>query len=58
MADKEKSFDKVENSTKTYSLVELVRAPTEMVDKGPENTVFAFPLVALLEIVLTLAYSR
>jgi hypothetical protein len=57
MADKEKSFDKVENSTKTYSLVELVRAPTEMVDKGPENTVFAFPLVALLEIVLTLAVA-
>jgi len=57
MTDKEKSFDKVENSTKTYSLVELVRAPTEMVDKGPENTVFAFPLVALLEIVLTLVVS-
>lgn len=57
MADKEKSFDKVENSTKTYSLVELVRAPTEMVDKGPENTVFAFPLVALVEIVLTLVVA-
>jgi hypothetical protein len=57
MAEKEKSFDKVENSTKTYSLVELVRAPTEMVDKGPENTVFAFPLVALVEIVLTLVVA-
>jgi hypothetical protein len=57
MAEKEKSFDKVDDSTKTYSLVELVRAPTEMVDKGPENTVFAFPLVALVEIVLTLAVA-
>jgi menaquinol-cytochrome c reductase cytochrome b/c subunit len=57
MAEKEKSFDKIQNSTKTYSLVELVRAPTEMIDKGPENTVFAFPLVALLEIVLTLVVS-
>ena len=57
MADKEKSFDKVQNSTKTYSLVELVRAPTEMVDKGPENTVFAFPLVALIEIVMTLVVA-
>lgn len=57
MAEKEKSFDKVDQSTKTYSLVELVRAPTEMVDKGPENTVFAFPLVALVEIVLTLVVA-
>jgi hypothetical protein len=57
MTDKEKSFDKVEESTKTYSLVELVRAPTEMIDKGPENTVFAFPLVALIEIVLILVVA-
>ena len=57
MAEKEQSFDKVEQSTKTYSLVELVRAPTEMIDKGPENTVFAFPLVALVEIVLTLVVA-
>jgi hypothetical protein len=28
-----------------------------MVDKGPENTVFAFPLVALIEIVLTLVVA-
>jgi len=57
MAEKEQSFDKVEQSTKTYSLVELVRAPTEMIVKGPENTVFAFPLVALVEIVLTLVVA-
>jgi hypothetical protein len=44
-------------STKTYSLVEVVHAPTEMVDHGPENTIFAFPVVAILELVLGLAVS-
>jgi len=57
MAEKENSFDKVEHSTKTYSLVELVKAPTTMVDKGPDDTVFAFPVVALIEIVLTLVVA-
>jgi hypothetical protein len=57
MAEKEKSFDKVDESTKTYSLVELVRAPTTMIDKGPDDTVFAFPVVALIEIVLTLVVA-
>lgn len=57
MVEKEKSFDKTENSTKTYSLVELVKAPTTMIDKGPDDTVFAFPLVALIEIVLTLVVA-
>src|SRR3990170_4994705 len=43
------------DGTKTYSLVELVKgAPTTMVEKGPDNSVFAFPVVALLEIVLAL----
>ncbi|MCC6955427.1 MAG: hypothetical protein IT316_01455 [Anaerolineales bacterium] len=46
------------SSAKTYSLVELVhRAPTFMVDHGPDDTVFAFPLVALLELLLTLGVS-
>lgn len=45
------------DSTKTYSLVELVRAPTQMVDRGPENTVFAFPVVAILELVLSLVVT-
>jgi menaquinol-cytochrome c reductase cytochrome b/c subunit len=57
MAEKEKSFDKVDDSTKTYSLVELVKAPTTMIDKGPDDTVFAFPVVALVEIVLTLVVA-
>ncbi len=43
------------SSKKTYSLVELVhRAPTMMVDRGPDNTIFSFPVVALIEMVLTL----
>jgi menaquinol-cytochrome c reductase cytochrome b/c subunit len=44
-----------QDGTKTYALVELVRkAPQTMVEKGPDDTVFAFPVVALLEILLTL----
>ncbi len=47
-----------QSSMKTYSLVELVRgAPTTMADKGPDNTVFAFPVVALLELVIALGVS-
>jgi len=48
-----KAFPK--NNSKTYTLVELVRgAPQAMVEKGPDDTVFAFPVVALLEILLAL----
>lgn len=47
------SFSK--SSGKTYTLVELVhRAPAQMIDHGPEDTVFAFPVVALLELLLAL----
>lgn len=50
---KEQSFSK--SSHKTYTLVELVHgAPTTMVDRGPEDTVFSFPVVALIEALLTL----
>jgi menaquinol-cytochrome c reductase cytochrome b/c subunit len=43
---------------KTYTLVELVRgAPQTMVNKGPDHTVFAFPVVALLEILLALGLT-
>jgi hypothetical protein len=43
------------SSGKTYTLVELVhRAPAQMVDHGPEDTVFSFPIVALLELLLVL----
>jgi len=50
--EENKSFSR--SSRKTYSLVEIVKAPTTMVDKGPDGTVFAFPIVALLELLLTL----
>lgn len=44
-----------ESSKKTYTLVELVKgSPTVMTDHGPEDTVFAFPVVALIEILLSL----
>jgi menaquinol-cytochrome c reductase cytochrome b/c subunit len=43
------------SSNKTYSLVEIVRGPTTMVDKGPDDTVFAFPVVAILELLLVLS---
>jgi hypothetical protein len=39
---------------KTYGLMELVRGTSPMVDKGPENTVFSFPIVAIIEVLLTL----
>ena len=44
-----------ENGSKTYTLVELVKgSPTTMVEKGPDETVFSFPVVALLEVLLGL----
>jgi hypothetical protein len=46
------------SSGKTYTLVELVhRAPAQMIEHGPDNTVFAFPVVALIELLLALGIS-
>lgn len=43
------------SSKKTYTLVELVhRAPSMMVEHGPDGTIFSFPIVALIEALLTL----
>ena len=42
------------NPEKTYTLAEVVRGSSPLVNKGPDNTVFAFPVVALLEVALTL----
>jgi hypothetical protein len=44
-------------TNKTYALAELVRGESPMVDKGPEDTVFAFPIVLLWEILLLLAVT-
>jgi hypothetical protein len=49
-----KSFSPEKSKTKTYSLVELVKAPTTMADHGPDDSIFSFPVVALLELLLTL----
>jgi hypothetical protein len=43
-------FAKEKSPTKTYSLVELVKAPTTMADHGPDDSIFSFPAVALLEL--------
>ena len=42
---------------KTYTLVELMRGESPMVDKGPDDTVFSFPVVLLWEIVLLLSVT-
>src|SRR5512136_2434998 len=45
------------NTNKTYSLVEVVRGQGPLVDKGPDDTVFSFPVVLLWEIVLLLGVT-
>src|SRR3989304_6853235 len=44
-------------SGKTYALVEMMRGSTPQVDKGPEDTVFSFPIILYLEIILVLGVS-
>ncbi len=44
-------------TNKTYALVELVRGKSASVGKGPDDTVFSFPVVLLLEIVLSLGVT-
>ena len=44
-------------SGKSYALVELMRGTGPMVNKGPEDTVFSFPIVLLWEIILLLGVS-
>jgi menaquinol-cytochrome c reductase cytochrome b/c subunit len=51
-----KAFPK--DGSKTYTLVELVKgAPATMLEKGPDETVFSFPVVILLELLLGLCLS-
>ncbi len=45
------------DSDKSYALVELVHGEGPMVDKGPENTVFSFPIVLLWELILLLGVT-
>jgi uncharacterized protein with PQ loop repeat len=44
-------------SVKTYNLVEVVRGRTNMIEKGPDNTIFSFPVVAILELLIALGMS-
>jgi hypothetical protein len=39
---------------KTFALMELVRGTSPMANKGPDHTVFSFPVVALVEVSLLL----
>ncbi len=45
------------HTDKTFALVELVRGESTMVDKGPDDTLFSFPIVLLWEIVLLLGVT-
>jgi len=45
------------DSGKTYTLVELMRGEGPMVGKGPDDTVFSFPVVLLWEIILLLGVT-
>lgn len=45
------------HANKTYSLVEVVRGEGPLVGKGPDDTLFSFPVVLLWEIVLLLGVT-
>jgi menaquinol-cytochrome c reductase cytochrome b/c subunit len=59
MSDQPPVSDEIfpQNTNKTYSLVEVVRGDGPLVGKGPDDTVFAFPIVLLLEIILLLGVT-
>jgi menaquinol-cytochrome c reductase cytochrome b/c subunit len=46
-----------QHSGKTYALAEWMQGESPMVGKGPEDTVFSFPVVLLLEILLLLGVT-
>jgi len=46
-----------QHTTKTFALVEMMRGESPLVGKGPEDTVFSFPVVLLIEIVMMLAVT-
>ncbi len=46
-----------QHTTKSYALVEVMRGEGPLVGKGPDDTVFAFPIVLLWEIVLLLGVT-
>src|SRR5262245_3042586 len=44
-------------TTRSYALVEMMRGQSPMVGKGPEDTLFSFPIVLLWEINLLLGVT-
>jgi menaquinol-cytochrome c reductase cytochrome b/c subunit len=46
-----------QHSGKSYALVETMRGEGPLVGKGPDDTVFAFPVVLLIEVVLLLGVT-
>ena len=59
MSDKSPATDKIfpKDPNKSYALVELMRGESPMVDKGPDDTTFSFPVVLLFELILLLGVS-
>ena len=59
MSDQPPVSDEIfpKHTNKTYSLVEVVKGESPLVGKGPDDTVFAFPIVLLLEIILLLGVT-
>ena len=59
MEDKKQVTEEIfpKHSSKSYALVEMMRGSSPMVDKGPEDTLFSFPIVLLWEIILLLGVT-
>ena len=59
MGDKIPVQDEIfpKNGQKTYAMVELVQGETPQVGKGPDDTVFSFPIVLLWETLLLLGVT-
>lgn len=59
MTDQPPTSDEIfpKHTNKTYALVEVMRGDSPMVGKGPDDTVFSFPIVLLLEIILLLGVT-
>ena len=59
MADQPAVSDEIfpQHTSKTYALVEVMPGESPMVGKGPDDTVFSFPVVLLWEIVLLLGVT-
>jgi len=55
MSSSDEVFPK--GTSKSYALVEMMRGESPLVGKGPENTVFSFPVVLLWEIILLLVVT-